>query len=134
MCVGGSNSGVKVQQPSRGRAKATGTVERFQRLLVINVEPFRTAFLGKGCRLPNQCRSDTSPLVVVMNGGIEQKGMRASVPRDIDEADEAIVVVRADPSQTALEDRTPLPRLRTLPRRRPEVVERVAADGEILHE
>lgn len=44
-----------------------------------------------------------------MDGGVEEEGVAAPVPRDVDEADEGSVVVRAQVDQATTQDRAEPP-------------------------
>ncbi|ANL85412.1 hypothetical protein AMC81_CH02651 [Rhizobium phaseoli] len=67
----------------------------------IDMQPFGAARTGNPRGFPNQLRGDALPAHVGVNAGVEKEGMNAAVPGDVDEADEAAVVIGADMGEAA---------------------------------
>src|ERR1700676_3691603 len=79
-------------QTSRCRTEATFPVEVGQMRFEIDMEPLGAAFSGNGNRLLDQARAYPAVPVSRMDGCIEDGGMPATVPGDIDEANETLTV------------------------------------------
>ncbi|OWV77659.1 hypothetical protein ATY77_30290 [Rhizobium sp. R634] len=65
------------------------------------MQPFGAALAGNPHGFPDQLRGDALPAHLGMNAGVEKEGMNAAVPGDVDEADEAAVVIGADMCEAA---------------------------------
>jgi hypothetical protein len=93
--------------------------------LVVDVEPLPAALAAKLDRAPDELCTESTPLHVRVDGGIEQEGMTAAVGRDVDVADEAPVLIGAEVDEADLPfGKRTLPGF--APGRRPELAERRA--------
>ena len=121
----------EVEQPGVRTPEAAAAVERLEVVLVVDVEPLRTAISSEGDGLPDQRCSDTPPLEVAVDAGVEEESMRAPIPGHVHETDEPRAVGGAHPPHAAGQHRLPVSRLDTLPRGRSQCVEVLARDGHV---
>lgn len=112
-----------------GRPEAAGAIEGSQVRLEIDMQPLGAALPGNPRGFPDQLRGDALPAHVGVNAGVEKEGMNATIPGDIDEADEAAVVIGADMGKAAGQDAGEVRCLRCVPGGGPEGVE-VGGRGE----
>ena len=85
-----------------GVAEAAPGIEALQGRLIIDVQPFDARPLGDLGGSLDQSPSDATPLMVGMHGGVQDEGVVASVPGELDEADQPPAVVGADGRQAAV--------------------------------
>src|SRR5262249_12355290 len=86
----------QVDKPGWGRPEAAGIeVERRQVLLEIDVEPLATRCRGMPDSMTHQGGANALPLMLTGDLGIEQEGVIASVPCDVDKADQAAAIQQA---------------------------------------
>lgn len=74
----------QAHQAREGWLKSAGLVERFERWFVVDVQPLDSAPASSLSRLENQLAPNAAPLEIAVNGGVEQKGVNAAVPGEID--------------------------------------------------
>ena len=72
--------------------------------LEVDVQPMGAALPGNPFGLLHEARRDALPAKVRMNAGIEDEGVNATVPGDVDEADDRVVLVGTDMSKGARQD------------------------------
>ena len=77
---------LEVKQPGQGGLEARCAVERLQRELVVHVNPLGSAFPGSSSCRANKGNTDTAPSKRGVNGGIKEKGVAPTVPRDVHKA------------------------------------------------
>src|SRR4029078_12239671 len=88
--------------------ETAAAIERIELVVVIDVQPFGAAVARQRSRLPHEITADAASLAVRMDGRVEQEGVYAPIPGDVDEADEAVAVRRGDPAEASLEYRPPI--------------------------
>ena len=93
----------------RGAKAARVEIEVTQMRVEIHMQPFAAAGLCLSDRFFDQrCRETLSPHRLG-NHGVEEEGVHAAIPRDIDEADQPALVAQADPTEAvALDLRHPV--------------------------
>lgn len=69
--------------------------------LEIDMQPFGAALASEVRRLADHARRDALPSHVGMDRCIEDEGMDAAIPGDVDEADEPVVLIGADMTEAA---------------------------------
>jgi len=84
--------------------ETAGAVEAGQVRFEIDMQPFGAALTSEARCLPNHARRDPLPAHVGVDRCIEDEGVDAAVPGDIDETDEPVVVVGADMGEAAGQD------------------------------
>jgi hypothetical protein len=100
----------------RGLEAAGIEVERSEIVVEVHVQPFAASFLGVDGGSSNQLRTDTGMLVDGTDLGIEQKGMVAAIPCNVDEANQqSVVVPDTDPAKAVRADPVPPPVRRASP-------------------
>src|SRR6185437_11438317 len=87
-----------------GGEAAAAEVERAEMVLEVDVQPLAARGLGFFGRDGDQPGADPVVLGAFGDQGVEDEGVDAAVPGDVDEADEAFAVPRADPAQAVLAD------------------------------
>src|SRR5690606_29062334 len=88
-------------QPGPRLAEAAGAVEGFEMRFEIDVEPVCAAYRSRFRRPHHQLRRDTAAAMARHDAGVEDEGVAAAVPGDVDEADEAIAVIGAEMGEAA---------------------------------
>jgi hypothetical protein len=80
-------------------------------LLEVDVEPFATGRRGVPDSMPHEGGGNPLPLMLTCDLGIEEEGVIASVPRHVDEADQAAATLQASgyPPEAVWPDLAPLP-------------------------
>jgi hypothetical protein len=73
-------------------------------VLEVDVQPLAARGLGFFGRDGDQPGADPVVLGAFGHQGVENEGVDAAVPGDVDEADEAFGIPRADPAQAVLAD------------------------------
>src|SRR4051812_21256606 len=80
-----------------GAREAAGFVVEVRQLRrEIDVKEFRAGRAGKADRFLHELFADAAALEVGMDGGVEEEGVQPAVAGDVDEADQAFFVIRAD--------------------------------------
>lgn len=74
-------------------------IEGAQLVVEIDMQPFTFAGSGTFHRRRDECRTDPTSAAVLGDHCVENEGVGTPIPGDIDEADESVVVVCADPAQ-----------------------------------
>jgi len=101
-----------MDQPGWSGPEAAGIkVERRQALFKVHVQPFTASRLSvPGCAA-DKLGSDTPPLMLTGDLGIEEEGVIAAVPRHVDKTDQAATKpqARGDPAKTVRPDLVPPP-------------------------
>src|SRR5262245_16060203 len=82
----------EVHQPGCSRAELAGVdVERFEFVFVVDVQPLAAGVSSCFLRHFDELSSDALTMKVSTNFGVDEEGVIASVPRDVDEADRLTV-------------------------------------------
>jgi hypothetical protein len=76
--------------------------------LIIDVEPLDTALSGRDGGSADEARANTPLLYGGVNGGVQQKGVNASVPGHVHEPDQDALLKGANVAEATAQDRRPV--------------------------
>jgi hypothetical protein len=92
--------------------------------LEVDVHPAKAAITRDSDGFTHQPLADTGSAEVRVHGRIDDEGVTTTIPGKVDEPDQALFPIRADPGEASVQDRREITGLMRRPRRLEEIVQR----------
>ncbi|MDF2799880.1 MAG: hypothetical protein K0R85_2624 [Devosia sp.] len=86
------------------------------------MKPFGPTIISEGDGPAHQLAADAAALKIRIGAKIENKGVNAAIPGNVDKSDEPVSLERSEMAEAALEDRRERPCWRRAPGAPPELI------------